>query len=125
MQLLLDKGADINSQGGFHGNALQAASYRGFKEVAQLLLDNGADVNTQGGEYANALQAAAAASAPDRECKGLVQLLLDNGADINAQGGYYGNALQAALSQCNEDVVQLLLANGAVPEKEDKVENED
>ncbi|CEN59972.1 Putative Ankyrin repeat domain containing protein [Aspergillus calidoustus] len=55
VQLLLDKGADVNVQG---GNALQAASARGYQEIVQLLLDKGADVNAQGGEYGNALQAA-------------------------------------------------------------------
>ena len=45
-------------QGGFYGNALQAASACGHKEIATLLLDKGADVNAQGGYYGNALYAA-------------------------------------------------------------------
>ncbi|EWY85855.1 hypothetical protein FOYG_12954 [Fusarium oxysporum NRRL 32931] len=60
MQLLLNKGADVNAQGGEYGNALQAASasLEGDLEVVQLLLDKGADVNAQRGFYVNALQAA-------------------------------------------------------------------
>ena len=27
VQMLLEKGADVNAQGGYYGNALQAASY--------------------------------------------------------------------------------------------------
>jgi ankyrin repeat protein len=50
----LDKGADVNAQGGYFGNALQAASAEGYQEIVQLLLDKGA----QDGEYGNALQAA-------------------------------------------------------------------
>ncbi|KAK1958640.1 purine and uridine phosphorylase, partial [Colletotrichum sublineola] len=46
---LLDKGADVNAQGGEYGNALQAASLESHKEIVQLLLDRGADVNAQGG----------------------------------------------------------------------------
>jgi hypothetical protein len=40
---LLEKGADVSAQGGFHGNALQAASFGGYKEVAQMLLERGAE----------------------------------------------------------------------------------
>ena len=37
VQVLLDKGADINAQGKF-GNALQIASERGHDQVVQMLL---------------------------------------------------------------------------------------
>jgi ankyrin repeat protein len=56
--LLLEKGADVNAQGGFYGNALQAAAQGGYTSVVTLLLEKGADVNAQGGCYGNALQAA-------------------------------------------------------------------
>jgi ankyrin repeat protein len=59
MTLLLDKGADVNAQGGYYGNALQAATSSGHRETVTLLLDKGADVNAQDGYYGNALQAAA------------------------------------------------------------------
>ncbi|KAJ7253934.1 ankyrin repeat-containing domain protein, partial [Mycena rebaudengoi] len=55
---LLESGADVNTQGGYYGNALQAASYRGHIKIARLLLQRGADVNAQGGKYSNALRAA-------------------------------------------------------------------
>ncbi|KAF8635154.1 hypothetical protein AX14_010535, partial [Amanita brunnescens Koide BX004] len=47
VQLLLEKGADVNAQGGNCGSALQAASNEGHMEIVQLLLERGADVNTQ------------------------------------------------------------------------------
>jgi ankyrin repeat protein len=58
IQQLLEKGAEVNAQGGFYGNALQAASLRGHVEIVQRLLEEGAEVNAQGGRYGNALQAA-------------------------------------------------------------------
>ena len=110
MRLLLDKGADVNAQGGRYGNALQAAVWEGNIEVVMLLLDKGADVNAQGGEYGNALQAAVS----KRNIE-VVGLLLDKGADVNvnAQSGEYHNALQAAVSKGNIEVVRLLLDKGA------------
>jgi ankyrin repeat protein len=46
--LLLEKGADVNAQGGHYGNALQAASGGGHDSIVTLLLEKGADVNAQG-----------------------------------------------------------------------------
>jgi ankyrin repeat protein len=71
--VLLEKGADVNAQGGPYGNnALQAASAAGHKQVVQVLLEKGADVNAQGGPYGNALQAASA-----RGHEQVVQVLLE------------------------------------------------
>jgi hypothetical protein len=116
VELLLDKGADVNAQGGEYGNALQAASARGHEAasvrvheaVMKLLLDKDADVNVQGGQYGNALYTASA-----RGHKAVVKLLLDKGAEVNAQGGRYGNALQAASARGHEAVMKLLLDKGA------------
>ncbi|KAI1567422.1 Ank-2 multi-domain protein [Pyrenophora tritici-repentis] len=107
-RLLLDKGADVNAQGGRFGNALQAASYGGYEQVVKALLDNGADVNAQGGDYNNALQAASV-----RGHEQVVKMLLDKGADVNAQGGEDGNALQAASWEGHEQVVKTLIDKGA------------
>jgi len=75
VELLLDKGADVNAQGGLYGNALQAAAMDGNFEIVILLLDKGAEVNAQGGLYGNALQAAAGRGHTATE-----KLLLDHGA---------------------------------------------
>ncbi|MCJ1378443.1 hypothetical protein MMC17_001542 [Xylographa soralifera] len=108
VQILLDKGADANAQGGCYGNALQAASAGGHNKVVQILLDKSANVNTQGGDYGNALQAASWGG-HDK----VVQILLDKSANINAQGGHYGNALQAASAGGHNKVVQILLDKSA------------
>ncbi|CAG8135010.1 unnamed protein product [Penicillium nalgiovense] len=89
VQLLLDRGADVNTRGGKYGNTLQAASSYSNEMVVQLLLDRGADVNTRGGKYGNTLQAASSYSN-----EMVVQLLLDRGADVNTRGGKYSNTLR-------------------------------
>ncbi|KAF6811461.1 Ankyrin repeat domain-containing protein 50-like protein 3 [Colletotrichum plurivorum] len=108
VQMLLDKGADVNAQGGVYGNALQAASSSGHDNIVQMFLDKGADVNAQGGNYGNALQAASS-----RGHDNIVQMLLNKGADVNAQGGVYGNAPQAASFRGQDNIVQMLLDKGA------------
>ncbi|EDU41188.1 vegetative incompatibility protein HET-E-1 [Pyrenophora tritici-repentis Pt-1C-BFP] len=107
-RLLLDKGAEVNAQGGGYGNALQAASAGGYEQVVKTLLNAGAEVNAQGGRHGNALQAASAEGH-----KQVVKTLLDKGAEVNAQGGHYGNALQAASRKDHEQVVKTLLDQGA------------
>ncbi|KAK2765812.1 pfs domain-containing protein [Colletotrichum kahawae] len=49
-------------------------------------------------------------------CGGIVSAVEDvlkNGADVNAQGGRYGNALQAASERGHQEIIQMLLNNGA------------
>ncbi|KAF1961004.1 ankyrin [Byssothecium circinans] len=83
-ELLLDKGADVNAEGGRYGNALQAASEGGHEATVKLLLDkgaDGADVNAQGGHYGNALQAASSGGH-----EAIVKLLIGKGAAPSAEG---------------------------------------
>lgn len=108
VKMLIEKGANVNAQGGHFGNAIQAASYKGFEDVVQILLNNDVDVNALGGQYLHALQAASVAGH-----ERIVQMLLDRGGDINVQGGEHGTALQAAAYWGREDIVQILLRQGA------------
>ena len=108
VQILLDKEADVNAQGGVYGNALYAGSFGGHRNIVQILLDKGANVNVQGGVYGNALQAASCIGHRD-----IVQILLSKGADVNAQGGVYSDALQTASHEGHQEVVQMLLDKGA------------
>ena len=108
VQLLLDRGADINTESEEHGNALHAASHWGHTEIVKLLIEKGANVNAQGTEHANALQAAS-----ERGHEKIVELLLEKGADVNAQGGPHGTALQAASKEGHDNIVELLLENEA------------
>ncbi|KAH7024705.1 ankyrin repeat-containing domain protein, partial [Microdochium trichocladiopsis] len=97
---LLQRGANVNTQGGQFGTALQAlcASQRltAFNTLLELL-DKGADVNAQTRPDGTALQAACTSpylSGTHRER--IVKTLLDRGADVTLRGGKYGSALQGA-----------------------------
>ncbi|KAJ3967390.1 ankyrin repeat-containing domain protein, partial [Lentinula raphanica] len=108
VELLLDNGADIEAQGGFHGTAIEAAAAKGHKDIVELLLLHNANVNTQGGYYGTAMQAAAAEGYKD-----VVELLLLHNADVNAQSGEYGTAIEAAAELGHKDIVELLLKHNA------------
>lgn len=88
-----------------HGNALQAASTRGEEDIVRLLIKAGADVNLTGGEHGTALGAACYSVH-----KRIVEMLLESGAEVNMLGG---NALSKAVSREREDIIKLLVANGA------------
>jgi ankyrin repeat protein len=60
VQILVDAGANVNAEGGFYGNALQAASYGGHEKVVQVLLDNGANPDSKDNYGRTALLWAAA-----------------------------------------------------------------
>lgn len=110
IQSLLDRGADINSQGGRYGNVLQGACQHGLTEVVQMLLDRGADVNAPGGEYGRALQ-----TASFRDNHEIVRILLDHGADVNTLStkSGYGTPLHVASTFGYTEIVRLLLSKGA------------
>jgi len=107
--MLLEKGADVNAQGGIFSNELQAASSEGHEEIVAMLLEKGADVNAQGGLFGNALQAASARGEEE-----IVVMLLEKGADVNAQGGLFGNALQAALFEEKGEIMLMLLEEAKI-----------
>ena len=117
LQLLLDRGIDINDTAGRgHTTALQAVleehDVLGFvlESVMQLLLRHGANVKIGGGEYGSALQSACAHRYSDG-----TEFLLDHFVDIdvNISGEMFGSALQAAAFSGQTDSVRRLLEKGA------------
>lgn len=132
-RLLLDRGADVNTESGIYGTPLHAVmkftpamDKTSEKEdllkeetllIVQLLISKGAcvnRVNQKGDDQDTPLQAACGNELIDLET---VQLLLKHGADINAEAGKHGTALGAACASYrpNDSVqlVQLLIKHGA------------
>jgi ankyrin repeat protein len=108
VEMMLDAGADVNTQVGTLYSALGLAVSSGHNELAELLLNRGADVNKQGGKYGCALGSAAHAGHEES-----VELLLKRGAEIDAQAGDFGTALGAAAYEGHIGVVRLLSTWGA------------
>lgn len=81
--MLLARGAEVNAQGGFYGNALYAASLGGHEKVVELLLAAGAEVNAQGGRYGNALRASVYTDSQE-----VFELVFKTGSNLNASDPY-------------------------------------
>ena len=134
---LLEIGANIDSIGGFHGTALQAASFAGSDVIVQLLLDREANVNIRGGVLDNALRAAIVGHHPNIAClllkhspeqevldssiasaiatrqQEILLHLLQKGANPNARDSIFGTPLQQAAFTGQHEIVSLLLQHGA------------
>ncbi|KAH8813964.1 hypothetical protein DL96DRAFT_1685224 [Flagelloscypha sp. PMI_526] len=108
VELFIDKGADVNTQGGEYGSALQAAAIKGHYDIVHLLVEKGADVNMQGGHYGSALVAAAFHGKDT-----VAQYLIEKGADLNIQAELFGSALQLAAHVGNDTMVRSLVEKGA------------
>ena len=104
----IEEGADINSQSGPWGNALQTASSVGHDQVVAILLEMGADIDARCGTHAKALY-----TASQRGHDSIVRILLDRNADVNAQSEDGDHALQAASRGGYESIVRMLLDKGA------------
>ncbi|KAL0253214.1 hypothetical protein SLS55_010186 [Diplodia seriata] len=111
VQLLLDHGADVNSEGYFPSpyirthreegvTPLYIASCKGYENVVNILVDKGANVNAEGGHHGSALRAA---SSEGHEK--VVDILIDRGAE----GRSLTSALYAASWEGHDRVVQKLL----------------
>lgn len=109
VELLLQRGMDVNGSGNYYGTALQAASRVGTIEIVECLLNSGADVNILQGVHGTALRAAALGGHED-----LVNSLITRGADVNLRYKDRGESiLHLALASRNHAIFKTLLDAGA------------
>ncbi|KAF4928951.1 Ankyrin-3 [Colletotrichum viniferum] len=105
VNLLLDKGADINSPDGW---ALQAAAAEGHYDVVKELLDRGADVNSltenENFPQGTALQAAAESGKVE-----IVTLLIEYGVNPDLGAGEDTFPIMAAAMRGEQTILELLV----------------
>jgi ankyrin repeat protein len=104
VQLLLDRGADVNAADLYRRTPLHCASKNSHLEVVRLLLDQGANIDAANREGSTPLHEASQNG--DVE---IVQRLLDWGADVNAADRDGGTPLHCASRDDHGEVVRLLL----------------
>ncbi|KAH0564724.1 hypothetical protein GP486_001886 [Trichoglossum hirsutum] len=109
VQLLLEKGTDVNARDKGGMTALHWVSYKGHETVAQLLLEKGANVNAVNcSDGSTALHYAV-----ERGHEVVAQLLLEKGANVNAVNCYNGKTvLHYAANGGHKVIAQLLLEKG-------------
>lgn len=106
--LLVDKGANTESNTDNKRKPLICAACNGHDAVVKLLLDRGAKIEAQDDNKCTALIVAAG-----NGHEGTVRLLLDRGANIEADNKNGYTSLIMAAWEGNEAVVELLLQRGA------------
>ena len=142
IQLLIDRGADVNAKNGLDCSSLRFAAENGSIDAVKLLIANGADLNSRDNHGETPLMWAARMgqsentkylieSGADVNAKDddygwtalitvarfgsgqAAKLLIDGGADLNSQGNSGSTALMIACEQRRIDVVKCLLEAGA------------
>lgn len=105
MKILVEAGADVNSQGGKYWTPLQAAAGSlGEPNTMEYLINNGANIHTVGGVSGTALSACY-----DEGYYLCTDLLYQHGASANLRGGHWRNPLGAALSGACQTMITYLL----------------
>ncbi len=117
VQLLLEKGADLEAKDKDGWTPLLWAAENGHNAVVQQLLEKGADLEAKDKEFDQTPLLCAVQIGHDA----VVQQLLEKGADLEAKDEEYGRTpLLWAVENGHNAVVQQLLEKGADLESKDK-----
>ncbi|KAK3633398.1 hypothetical protein LTR56_015812 [Elasticomyces elasticus] len=110
VELLLENGADIDSDNGL---ALLLASAEANVAVVRTLLERGAGVNCQQEIDGTAALHVACVREMSGGREAVIWMLLEHGADPDIPGGPYGSAIVAAWHYKSTSILRLLLEYGA------------
>ena len=107
-KLLIENGADINTQKEFGNTSLHLAVREKNFDLVKLLIEYGADVNIKNNADWTPLHWTASNGYYD-----VAKLLIENGADVNIKGDTGWTPLHEAAFIGYYDVAKLLIENGA------------
>jgi len=114
IDLLLQEGADVNTQATWDKTPLITAVERGLEDVVEKLINAGADVNIAANAGYTALYYASDSTSRRDINPNIIKLLVDAGADVDAQTDSGNTALHNAV-KLSADAVRILLSANADP----------
>ncbi|KAI5782081.1 hypothetical protein DFH27DRAFT_579715 [Peziza echinospora] len=111
VEMLLERGADIEARGRIWQTALSLAAANGHADVARLLVGRGANIEAEDGRFGLTPVTWAAS----RGHEAAVELLIAAGAKIGSNGDLTQNPLHVAVQNDHAGVVVLLLRHISGP----------
>jgi ankyrin repeat protein len=108
VQLMLERGADINSRDAHNRTPLQRAASSGKLDVARLLVDRGAEVEPPDRRGWTPLHSASRYGHLE-----ISRILVDHGANVNARQSRRSTPLGLSARSGHLGIVKLLLEHGA------------
>lgn len=105
VNLLIDKGADINAHSSDGSTSLHVASVLGYKEIVALLIKGGADVNAKDNRDRTPLHLASQGGHIE-----IVKFLIEKGADIKLEDKDDWTPLDYAKVYNHEEIVDFLFS---------------
>ena len=95
VELLIQKGANVNAKDNYRYTPIFIAAMNGHKEIVEILIQNGANVNARDKDGVTVLM-----EASRRGYRDIIRLLIQNGANVNARDRWGKSAILYA----NDDV---------------------
>jgi ankyrin len=121
VQLLVERGADVNAPDRNHDTPLHSACYVGKLDIARELLNLGATVTTKNGQGGTPLHVTSRGEYESQDGVRLARLLLEHGADVNAQDMENDTPLHFACRHGKLEIARLLLDRGAAADAKNKL----
>ncbi|MDG7052918.1 MAG: ankyrin repeat domain-containing protein, partial [Wolbachia endosymbiont of Alcedoecus sp.] len=118
VELLLDRGANIDAQDKEGSTPLHFAAQKNNLDMAQFLLNRGANIEVQDRRAWTPILYAAQSGKWN-----VVKLLINNGAKFNNEITYQGTPLHFAVQEGNLDMIRFLIDKSADVESQDAYNN--